>query len=347
MGNDGRRCEHQDTGATKSGDWNKSTTWTGGSVPGSSNNVYIGSTYPSGGRCTATVTLTQSQSANNVYLGYGSGADGTLKLEGHALTITNSLVIGYDGGTGVLKEDGGTFSAASAYVEHGNSLTFETNDVVSYLQLSGGSSATTAASGNVSNGADILSGSELTLKTDTTLSGSLNVQDSGSVLNMKGNSLSATSLYLGWNGTSAVSVDNRGALTLSNLYVGNGMTFNVTASDSVTTANFGGGSNTTLHSDVVNLNLTGGSTGTSTVAGAITGSASVESGSTLNLGVHTVLTGDLNVQDSSSTLNAQGHDLTANALYVGWNGTSAVSVVNLGKLTLNDLYVEIARRAAT
>src|SRR5271157_5229513 len=91
----------QDTGATTSGNWNNASIWTAGTVPGSSNNVYIGSTYPSGAASTATVALTANESAANVYLGNGSGTSGTLNLGGNTLTIGSDLVIGQSGGTGV------------------------------------------------------------------------------------------------------------------------------------------------------------------------------------------------------------------------------------------------------
>jgi hypothetical protein len=56
----------QDTGAKSNGNWETATIWTGGAVPGSSNNVYIGSTHPTGAAATATVTLTANEAAANV-----------------------------------------------------------------------------------------------------------------------------------------------------------------------------------------------------------------------------------------------------------------------------------------
>jgi len=80
----------QDTGAITSGNWEDSSIWTSGTVPGSSNNVYIGSSYPTGSATTATVTLTASESAANVYLGDNSSfvppfATGTLNLGNNSL----------------------------------------------------------------------------------------------------------------------------------------------------------------------------------------------------------------------------------------------------------------------
>jgi hypothetical protein len=55
--------------ATINGDWNNPATWTPVSMPGASDNVYIGS----GAAATATVNLTQNQSAGTLQLGYGDG----------------------------------------------------------------------------------------------------------------------------------------------------------------------------------------------------------------------------------------------------------------------------------
>jgi hypothetical protein len=107
----------QNTGATGSGNWNDPTIWTTGTVPGSSNSVFIGSTAPSGAASTATVTLTQSQSASNVTLGNGSGTSGTLNRSGNVLTITNTLTIGQSGGTGTINEGGGSFTAGTLSVQ--------------------------------------------------------------------------------------------------------------------------------------------------------------------------------------------------------------------------------------
>ena len=63
---------------------------------------------------------------------------------------------------------------------------FGTGDAVSYLRLDNGSTATTAATGNVTGNVDVYSRSTLNLGANLSLSGYLNVQDSDSVLNMGG-----------------------------------------------------------------------------------------------------------------------------------------------------------------
>ncbi len=210
----------QDTGAKTSGNWEDSTIWTGGAVPGSSNNVYIGSTYPTGAASVATVSLTANESASNVYLGNGGGTLGTLDLGGHTLAIANDLLIAEAGGTGVLNENGGSFTASSVIVDNGNSLTLGTKDVTSYLNVGVESSAVTTMSGNVTGTIYINNGGTLTAGADLNLSSTLGVQESGSSLNMQGHSLTATTFDAGYYGSSAVSVTNLGEVTLTNLNVG-------------------------------------------------------------------------------------------------------------------------------
>jgi hypothetical protein len=149
----------QDTGAKSSGNWETVSIWTGGTVPNSSNNVYIGSNnYPTGAATNADVTLTANESANNVYLGDGSGTQGVLNLGSNTLTIGGGLFMGQSGGTALLTEVLGSFSAQNAYVS-GNALTFGVNDAVSYLQLNQGALATTSATGNITGNIDDLSNS--------------------------------------------------------------------------------------------------------------------------------------------------------------------------------------------
>jgi hypothetical protein len=125
------------------------------------------------------------------------------------------------------------------------------------------------------------------------------------------------------------------------------MAFNINAGDTVGTFNLSGGGTSTLNANVNQLNLSNAATATTTLTGSIVGVSnadtfsSVASGSTLNLGANMNFgaNGFLNVQDSGSTLNAHGFALTGNELEVGSNGTSAVNVINLGQVTLNELFV--------
>ena len=327
----------QDTGAALSGSWETAATWTGGTVPNSSNNVYIGSTYPTGAASTATVTLGANESASNLYLGNGSGTSGTLDLAGNTLTIVNDLVIAQNGGTGVLNQGGGSFTAQNAFVESGNSLTFGSKDAVFSLQLSGGSSATTSATGNITGNVGVMSGSTLTFQADMSI-GSVNVQDSGSTFNMAGHNLTAELVLFGSLGSAPVNLQNLGNITASNLDVGNGMNFNITASDTVTSFFLSGGAST-LYNNVGSVSLSNNATAATTAAGTATTNASVASGSTLTLGANMNLTGDLQMQDSGSTFNMAGHNLTADTLYIAWFGIAPVTVEDRGNITANNVYV--------
>src|SRR5262249_5151863 len=143
----------QNTGAKTNGNWEATSTWTTGTIPGSSNNVYIGSSVPpapTGTAATATVTLTANESANNVFLGAGTGGTGTLNLGGNKLTVGTALNIGTTVATGVLNEGGGSFTSGSVDVER-SSLTFGSADVTGSLivgQGDLGGTATTVATGN-------------------------------------------------------------------------------------------------------------------------------------------------------------------------------------------------------
>ena len=87
-----------------------------------SDNVLIGSNYPTGSASTATVTLAENEFASSVLLGYGSGTTGTLDLGDFKLTLGNSLYIGY-GGTATVLRGSGYFSVSNLYVDSGNSFT--------------------------------------------------------------------------------------------------------------------------------------------------------------------------------------------------------------------------------
>ncbi len=329
----------QATGAISSGNWENASIWTAGTVPNATNNVYIGATYPPGSASTATVTLTANESANVVLLAVGLGEAnvGTLNLGNYSLTISDNIYIG-QAGIGTLEEgSGGSFTAPSAYVEHaGNSLNFGANDAVSYLELDYQATATTAGSGNVSGHINVNTGSTLTLGANLSITGTLAVEDSGSVLDMGGHSITANEVHLGYFDGVPVTLENRGALSVTNLYVGNGKTFNLIAADSVTNFFVDKGVTTTLNSGVTYLQVAGGSSATTTAAGSISGAVSVYSGSTLTLGTNLNISGLLDVVQAGSTLNAQGHSIGADSLIVGYGG----SLTNLGQVTLNSLEVD-------
>ena len=92
------------------------------------------------------------------------------------------------------------------------------------------------------------------------------------------------------------------------------------------------------------LILYDGSTATTTAVGNITGSALVQSGSTLTLGADLNVnaangSGGVAVQGDNSTLDAQGHKITALQLSLGWGGGANVRLLNRGDLAVTCLDV--------
>ena len=255
--------------------WNSSLTWTPATIPGAGDNAFIGS----GSATNATVTLTQDQSASNVFLGYGSGTAGTLGLGNSKLTIGGNLYLGYSGGaTGTILRGSGYFTASGLSVDNSNLFIFGTLDTVSGLSLYNSATAvTTAATGNVTANAIVYSGSTLKLGANLSLTGGLDVRGSGAILDMGGHTATAVTVLLGWNDGQPISVQNRGTLLTTNLYVGN-QTFDLIATDSI--------SNLYLSSAML----------TTAATGNVTANAIVYSGSTLTLGANLSLTGGLDVR---------------------------------------------------
>ncbi|MGA2063218.1 MAG: hypothetical protein ABSG67_22330 [Thermoguttaceae bacterium] len=194
----GTTCFAVDFGAITDGNWSDTSTWYPASIPGLDDNVYIGSYYPyESAAASATVTLVQDQSAGNVYLGYSSDfpVSGTLDLGNHKLNIGGGLYLGY-GGTGsnaigTVNRGTGYFTASYLEMHNGNTFTFGSLDTVNSLIMYDASATTTAATGNVTGNADIYWGSSLTLGADMNLTGSLNLADDGSVLDMAHHALNA------------------------------------------------------------------------------------------------------------------------------------------------------------
>ncbi len=325
----------QDVGAASSGNWNDPTTWTTTIVPGSSNNVYIGSTYPSGAAATATVTISgPDELANNVYLGDGAGTSGTLDISGgFKLLISNpsgSLTLGENGGVGaVVESTGGFFVVPNLNVENGSSLSFGANDVATTLVVETGSSATTAATGNVTGNVAVYGGSTLNLGANLSITQTLDVRDTNTAINMNGHSITANDIYLGWYDGQAVTLDRGGAggtLTANVLRVGN-ESFDLLSTDQVK-ALFLTNATSTLNSGVSvgTLGLASNSTATTTETGNITTQVQISSGSTLNLGANLNITGNFGVQDTGSVVNMNGHSITAQAVLLGWLDGQAVTL---------------------
>ena len=123
-------------------------------------------------------------------------------------TVGTNLILALHGGTGAISESGGSFTAANVYIGNGNSLNFRASDVASnLLYLTGASTATTAATANLATSVDAYGGSVLNLGANLNLSSTLDVEETGSIVHMNGNNISAYKILLGWYDSQAVTLD--------------------------------------------------------------------------------------------------------------------------------------------
>ena len=205
------------TSSSNIGTWNLPVWISSGGYgsPGSGDNAYIGSTYPTNSWLTASITLAGSQSVNNLYLGYGNVvSSGTLYLDGYKLAVGSGLYFGQSGGSGTIIENGGSFSTPNLTLSSSNSLVLGVGDTVSSsVSLNNGSHLTTTTSASVTGAVSLSTGSTLTMGAPLTLSGNntLDVEQLAT-LDMGGYPLSASSVYFGWFSSLGISVLNRGPI---------------------------------------------------------------------------------------------------------------------------------------
>ncbi len=318
-----------DLGTISSGNWNNASIWTSTPIPGSADTVFIGSTYPSGAATTATVNLTQDQSAAAVIVGYDSGTLGTLDLGNSELTIAGSLYIGFSpGATGIVQRGSGGFTGNGLTVNNGNSFTFGAPDAVDSVGLYNGSALTTVAVGNVTDSAAVYSGSTLTLGADMALTGGFDVTDNGSTLDMGGRAVNTNALWLGWYGGSPT-VLNRGPLTANDLYVGN-RTFSLIATDAVSNLHLSNGTGVLVATNALNsVDLSSASAldlnGHNLSVGGLYGTATEQ---VVNNAAGTTSVLIVGTNDAYSSFDAVVKDGSASAVL-------AVSKVGAGILTLS------------
>ncbi len=170
-------------GAQADGDWSDPATWTpGGGPPGAVDDAYIGSNTPTGSAGTATVTLTADTTADQVYVGRGTGNSGTLDLNGNIL-FADDLLLGTSNATGTLLRNGGHIEVTDRLtVDDGNSFIFDAADTSPDLTLTGGATATTATTTNLSADVNVTgNGSQLNLGADLTLSEDLDIYASSGI----------------------------------------------------------------------------------------------------------------------------------------------------------------------
>ena len=162
---------------------------------------------------------------------------------------------------------------------------------------------------------------------------------------MNGNSIAASSIYLGWYDGEATTLNRGtvpGTLTATNLYVGN-QTLNLLPTDAVTNFNLTN-ANSTLNStvSVSMLGLQNGSVATTTAAGNVTGGALAWDWQYAQPRRCVNLSGSLDVRDTGTTINMNGNSIAASTIYLGWYDGEATTLNRgtvPGTLTAANLYV--------
>ena len=244
-----------DYGAAQSGNWENPSTWissgVGGTYPGSNDNAYIGSYYPTGAASTATVTLIQNESVSSLVLGLYQGDQGTLALNGNTLTASY-ISIGSQtlGGIGAINESGGgSFSTTSLQVCLGNTLTFGMSDVAQNVNVYG--SVTTTATSNIAG--NLYSSGALTLGADLNVGAGNIVFGSGTV-NAQGHNISAYSIDIGGGGQFPI-LNNVGTITANTLDIAFG-SLTLKTTDSITGSLSAGTDATVTINSALNLSGT-------------------------------------------------------------------------------------------
>jgi hypothetical protein len=287
-------------------------------------------------------TFTSSSFGNGLYLGFNSGASGTVTLSGTAvLNLSNSLLEEYIG-----------YSGNGAFLQSGGSNT------TFYLTMGYNASGT-----NVGSGVYTQTGGTLNVT-----SGEYVGYSGNGVVNQSGGFNTAASLFIGSNanGTNAAasgvySMSNGASLSVTNSFLvglsGSG-TFNqtggnATASSGITLASSPGGTG------VVNLS---GGTFTSPTLTINNASAFHQTGGTVNLSSinnalligNATATATYTLDGANSTLSVTGSELvgnggngtlvqtagvnTANTLLVGQGGTGFYNLFQ-GSATFNAAYI--------
>jgi uncharacterized Zn ribbon protein len=334
-------------GAVGNGGWSDPATWTpAGGPPAAADDASIGTNTPSGSAATATVTLTGATSADEVYLGRGSGTNGTLDLNGNVLNA-NDLNIGTSGGTGTLVRGGGHIEITDRLTVNGaNSFLFEAADLSADLSVTGGASATTAATGNLSTDVDVTgNNSRLNLGADLVLTSDLEVYGSSTAaatVDAQGHDITARSVYMGRIGYQG-QILNPGRVTATDdLHISDAA---VTLDPAVYSVGDGvyasHGANVTFDPlfSAQRLGVETGSTVTTSATANVNTDVDVTgNNSRLNLGADLVLTSGLEIYGSSTaaaTVDAQGHDITARNVYMGRIGYQG-QILNPGRITATD-----------
>ena len=283
---------------------------------------------------------------NNLTLSSNLGIDAgsTVNAQNRAITA-NGIYLTSNNGTSSL-QNRGTVTANLLYMS-GQVFNFTASDAVSYLRVADGSTAATSSAPNLTGDVDVYgSGSKLTLGADLILSGGLNVYRGNSV-DAQGRKITANGISI--DSTTSPALLNRGAISTPNLIVA-GQAFNLTVADSVSNFSLRGtAATTTLSAGIVvsNFNLYEGASGTTSATSNITGGVYMaDPASRLTLGADLSVTGsvggDTFGDSNAGTIDAQGHKITAESLFLATPRYGAANdgrLVNRGPLALNRAFL--------
>ncbi len=313
------------------GPWTAPSSWNANGVPVSTDDVYVGSdSRIAGSAISATINLTQNQSAQNVFLGYGNGTSGTLQLGNFNLTV-NYLLVGADGnGVGIVNRGTGGLVVGNTLFVNNTNFTFAANDTATILSLTN-ATGTTTATGNIKDLASLSSRSTLNLNSNLNLARYAYVSDS--TINAQGHNITTTESINLANATAVIA--NRGSLNTNRLSVNN-QSFNLNSSDRIDTFELINGTTALVSGIAINSLILDSSTGTTASVGNITSSVTLKNASTLNLTSDLNLTN--NVYVSSGTVNMQNRNISAPAGIILYSSTSHLT--NRGNLNTSILYVD-------
>lgn len=199
-------------GAT--GDWDITGNWSGGTLPTSSDGVYV----DNGG--TATLPSGVSGNFDSLYLGNSSGNSGTVTLTGGTLRGSFTYLGFLAGGTGSVTVSSGSWATGSFDVGNsGNGYLYINGGTVSSTSStignnSASSGSVTISSGSWTNSSDLSIGvsgtGTLLIKGGTVSSGRVSVGElsgSNASITVSGGSWSASSISLGDLGTSTLLIN--------------------------------------------------------------------------------------------------------------------------------------------
>lgn len=168
---------------------------------------------------------------------FGTGT--VVNAAGKDISASSQILLGWDG-VGAELQNRGKLTTNELLVR-GQDFQLTANDAVNRLiinagttnlgavvvlgrlDLLGGATGTTAATGNITNYVHVEAGSTLTLGANLTLSDKLNIRGAGTIVNSAGKNITASSqLLFGWDSGGTPELQNVGSINVGELLIGSG-----------------------------------------------------------------------------------------------------------------------------